>query len=82
VQLIGSIPAADEESVTNAIYIAQRLMARGGCRDEVTRQLAADRAAVAAVVRATKCKDCSTRRLIGDVFVALAQGMVGLNARF
>jgi hypothetical protein len=77
VQLLASTPAAEQKTVIRACYILGRLLTWSDCSDELSRQLAADGAGVAAIVRTLKCQVAECRSRVGEVFIALAQGMAG-----
>ncbi|WIA41283.1 hypothetical protein OEZ86_004887 [Tetradesmus obliquus] len=77
VQLLASTPAADEASAMRAIFVVRRLMDHddhGSCRAEVIAQLAADKAAVAAIVRTMNCSDADFGSMTCEVFMLLARG--------
>lgn len=80
VQLLASTPAADEASAMRAIFVVRRLMDHddhGSCRAEVIAQLAADKAAVAAIVRTMNCSDADFGSMTCEVFMLLARGEQG-----
>lgn len=78
VQLLASTPAANEAQADLAVYVVRRLVDQGSCSAAaIARQLAADRAAVAAVVRSVVCKNEERRILASEVFMALVPGEWG-----